>query len=104
MFLGWKRLKVPEIGRNGVNNNIDETPDGEKGIYYVTPCGLKLFDLDSVHRYIVSTRCDLQIDFFDLHPELEVFRQFRADRVLTRVPDISDGEESVPIEAVNAVR
>ncbi|CAF1319673.1 unnamed protein product [Rotaria magnacalcarata] len=71
-------------------------------IIYCAPCGRKLFNEAQVDRYLYVTKSQLSIELFVFDSLVNIKQTFSCDgRIISS--DISDGQENVPIMAVNEV-
>ncbi|XP_051727894.1 histone-lysine N-methyltransferase SETDB1-A isoform X2 [Ctenopharyngodon idella] len=77
-------------------------------IFYRSPCGRSLCDMQEVQEYLFETRCDfLFLEMFCMDPFVLVNRA-RPPSTSTGqphlyLPDISEGKEVVPVPCVNEV-
>ncbi|XP_048058537.1 histone-lysine N-methyltransferase SETDB1-A isoform X2 [Megalobrama amblycephala] len=77
-------------------------------IFYRSPCGRSLCDMQEVQEYLIETRCDfLFLEMFCMDPFVLVNRA-RPPSTSTGqphlyLPDISEGREVVPVPCVNEV-
>jgi len=91
VILGWKRQCTK-------HKNM-----GKRSIYYVSPCGRRLRNLEEVHRYLRVTHSTLEIDFFNFEWYVHVFNHFTPERKFYKIDDISYGKENAPVSCVNSL-
>merc|ERR1719483_1835338 len=91
VILGWKRQCTK-------HKNM-----GKRSIYYVSPCGRRLRNLEEVHRYLRVTHSTLEIDFFNFEWYVHVFNHFTPERKFYKIGDISYGKENAPVSCVNSL-
>ncbi|ROI82007.1 Histone-lysine N-methyltransferase SETDB1-A [Anabarilius grahami] len=77
-------------------------------IFYRSPCGRSLCDMQEVQEYLFETRCDfLFLEMFCMDPFVLVNRtrppSTSSDRPHLYLPDISEGREALPLPCVNEV-
>ncbi|XP_068203468.1 histone-lysine N-methyltransferase eggless-like isoform X1 [Palaemon carinicauda] len=90
---GWSRLVVKQKRKAITKNEI----------YYVTPCGLRLRNIEEVSRYIVNTESNLEIDCFTFETGIEISHEWEPFKKILFIEDITDGEENVKISCVNSL-
>ena len=91
IILGWKR----QVSKH---RNF-----GKRSVYYISPCGRRLRNLEEVHRYLRVTSSTLEIDFFNYEWYVHVFNYFTPERKFYKIDDISYGKENVPVSCVNSL-
>jgi len=91
IILGWRRQLTK-------HKNM-----GKRSIYYVSPCGRRLRNLEEVHRFLRVTHSTLEIDFFNFEWYVHVFNYFTPERKFYKIDDISYGKENVPVSCVNSL-
>ncbi|TRY65109.1 hypothetical protein DNTS_009666 [Danionella cerebrum] len=77
-------------------------------IFYRSPCGRSLCDMEEVQKYLFETRCDfLFLEMFCMDPFVLVNRARPPSTVTNQpflhLPDISMGRELLPVPCVNEV-
>ncbi|KAK9965900.1 hypothetical protein ABG768_004965 [Culter alburnus] len=77
-------------------------------IFYHSPCGQSLCDMQEVQEYLFETRCDfLFLEMFCMDPFVLMNRtrppSTSSDRPHLYLPDISEGREALPLPCVNEV-
>jgi histone-lysine N-methyltransferase SETDB1 len=91
VILGWKR----QITKH---KNF-----GKRSVYYVSPCGRRLRNLEEIHRYLRVTHSTLEIDFFNFEWYVQVYKFFTPERKFYQIDDISYGKENVQVSCVNSL-
>ncbi|CAH8534277.1 unnamed protein product [Dicrocoelium dendriticum] len=76
---------------------------GRQFIIYNAPCGRQLRSLHEVQHFLDRTNSKLTTDLFSFDPDLCINSEFRAEKSLTNIADISYGKENVPVPCVNSV-
>lgn len=77
-------------------------------IFYRSPCGRSLCDLQEVQDYLIETRCDfLFLEMFCMDPFVLVNRarppSTSTGQPYLYLPDISEGREVMPVPCINEV-
>lgn len=90
IYLGWKRLQEYNFSF-------------KKTIIYLTPCGIKLFDLETIFDYLQKTKSILQIDQFNFDPNFTLHMpELDGDFHYVYIKDISKGlEKNQPVSLIN---
>lgn len=91
IILGWRRLLTKH--RN----------HGRRTIFYLAPCGRRIRTLEEILKYLRITECLLEIDFFTFDWWVHVYNEFKPERELCSIKDVSYGKENVPISCVNSL-
>lgn len=91
IVLGWKR----EITKSKSLN--------KRKVLYVAPCGRRLRNMKELHKFLLMTKSNLEIDFFNFDWFLHVMNEFKPVRDSCNIPDLSYGKENVPVPCVNAL-
>ncbi|RWS14609.1 histone-lysine N-methyltransferase: setb1-like protein [Dinothrombium tinctorium] len=74
-----------------------------KEVFYVTPCGLEIYDIEDIEKYLLITRSRLPIDLFTFEP-IELYGDDkRKMRSYYYDKDLSKGLEFQAISVVNSV-
>ncbi|CAF4784122.1 unnamed protein product, partial [Rotaria sp. Silwood1] len=71
-------------------------------IIYCTPCGKKLSNETQVDNYLHTTKSKLTIELFVFDSSVNIRQSYSSDGKIIS-SDISDGQENVPISAVNEI-
>ncbi len=77
-------------------------------IFYRSPCGRSLCDMQEVQEYLFETRCDfLLLEMFCMDPFVLVNRARPPSTSTSEphicLPDISEGREVLPVPCINEV-
>ena len=91
IILGWKRQLTKHMNQ------------GRRTIFYVAPCGRRLRNLEEIHLYLRVTNSKLEIDFFNFEWFVHVFNEWKPERNLCSIPDVSYGKENVAVSCVNSL-
>ncbi|CAL1267317.1 unnamed protein product [Larinioides sclopetarius] len=91
IYVGWER-QIRKFTKVGSKLNI----------MYRTPCGKHLRELQEIQDYLTLVHSRLTIDFFSIDPFVVVFRTFRPREVKYELPDVTKGNENVPVCCVNS--
>ncbi|XP_078669542.1 histone-lysine N-methyltransferase SETDB1-like isoform X2 [Branchiostoma floridae x Branchiostoma belcheri] len=78
-------------------------PGGTRDVSYRTPCARMVRNIRDVSRYLSQTNTDfLSIDQFCFDPYV-MLDNLRPEKYYVKIPDISNGNEDVPISCVNEI-
>lgn len=69
---------------------------------YCTPCGRKLVNESQIDNYLHATKSKLTIELFVLDNKVNLKQYYCPDGKMLD-PDISNGQENVPISVVNEI-
>ncbi|XP_061885660.1 histone-lysine N-methyltransferase SETDB1-B isoform X1 [Entelurus aequoreus] len=73
-------------------------------VIYKAPCGLCLRNMAEIQHYLFQTRCDfIFLEMFCLDPYVLVDRPFLPLRPFYYIPDITGGNEDIPLSCVNEI-
>ncbi|XP_037129045.1 histone-lysine N-methyltransferase SETDB1-B [Syngnathus acus] len=73
-------------------------------VIYKAPCGLCLRNMAEIQRYLFQTTCDfIFLEMFCLDPYVLVDRNFQPLRPFYYIPDITSGNEDIPLSCVNEI-
>ncbi|XP_077433066.1 histone-lysine N-methyltransferase SETDB1-B isoform X1 [Vanacampus margaritifer] len=73
-------------------------------VIYKAPCGLCLRNMAEIQRYLFQTKCDfIFLEMFCLDPYVLVDRNFQPLRPFYYIPDITGGNEDIPLSCVNEI-
>ncbi|KAM9851535.1 histone-lysine N-methyltransferase SETDB1-B-like [Aulostomus maculatus] len=73
-------------------------------VIYKAPCGLCLRNMAEIQHYLFQTRCDfIFLEMFCLDPYVLVDRPFQPQRPFYYFPDITAGNEDIPLSCVNEI-
>ena len=75
----------------------------KKWINYSTPCGRMLRNTSEVDRYLYLTNSQLTLDMFSFDHYIHTDREYEANAKHLSIPDITYGNETVPISCVNCI-
>ncbi|XP_014476372.1 PREDICTED: histone-lysine N-methyltransferase SETDB1 isoform X2 [Dinoponera quadriceps] len=73
----------------------------KKVILYQAPCGIRLRNMEELHRYLRATGSTLSVDLFDFDYWVRAFADFIVEKCFINIKDLSYGVENVPIPCVN---
>ena len=59
--------------------------------------------MEEVHRYLVITRLDMEVDMFSFEFWLRTRDEYQVKQDFIKVKDLSYGAENVPVPVVNSV-
>jgi len=93
IHLGWKR---------DVAVHKDPDAEGNWTVFYTSPCGRRLRNLEEIHAYLRMVHSNLEIDFFAFDCWLNVLNEFVPKPDFLQMKDISHGKERMPISASNS--
>jgi len=93
LHLGWKRE---------VSTHKDPDAEGNWSVFYKSPCGRRLRNLEEIHAYLRMVHSNLEIDFFAFDSWLNVMNEFVPKPDFLQLKDISHGKERMPISASNS--
>ncbi|TRY76583.1 hypothetical protein TCAL_09221 [Tigriopus californicus] len=91
ILLGWRRLLTKH--RN----------HGRRTIFYLAPCGRRIRTLEEILKYLRITGSLLEIDLFTFDWWVHIYNEFKPERELCSIKDVSYGKENVPISCVNSL-
>ncbi|XP_078588015.1 histone-lysine N-methyltransferase SETDB1-like isoform X3 [Branchiostoma floridae x Branchiostoma japonicum] len=78
-------------------------PGGTRDVSYRTPCARMVRNVRDVSWYLMQTKTDfLSIDQFCFDPYV-MLDNMRPEKYFVKIPDISNGNEDVPISCVNEI-
>ena len=93
LHLGWKR---------DVAVHKDPDAEGNWTVFYTSPCGRRLRNLEEIHAYLRMVHSNLEIDFFAFDCWLNALNEFLPNPDFLQMKDISHGKERMPISASNS--
>lgn len=79
-------------------------PSNGRSVVYVAPCGRSIRnDMSEIDRFILATDCPLDVSYFTLEPEIEIFSLMTAAQhpFIKYVNDLSHGRETQPVSVIN---
>lgn len=91
IFFGWFRL-------------FDVKYDHSKQYFYLSPCGIKFYDIEAIFDYLQLTGSKLQIDQFNLDREFVIEEKeshYLGFHVFLN--DISNGKENQAVSLINTI-
>ena len=59
--------------------------------------------MEEVHKYLVITRLDMEVDMFTFEFWLKVRDEYQVNLNSIKVKDLSFGVENVPVPVVNSI-
>ncbi|XP_018338470.1 PREDICTED: histone-lysine N-methyltransferase SETDB1 isoform X2 [Trachymyrmex septentrionalis] len=96
---GLSPLSIPLLC--GWHRQLCKFSKGKKVILYQTPCGVRLRNMEELHRYLLVTNSTLSVDLFDFDYWVRAFADFVVEKCFINIKDLSYGVENVPIPCVN---
>ncbi|KAG5343984.1 SETB1 methyltransferase, partial [Acromyrmex heyeri] len=96
---GLSPLSIPLLC--GWHRQLCKFSKGKKVILYQTPCGVRLRNMEELHRYLRITNSTLSVDLFDFDYWVRAFADFVVEKCFINIKDLSYGVENVPIPCVN---
>lgn len=96
---GLSPLSIPLLC--GWHRQLCKFSKGKKVILYQTPCGVRLRNVEELHRYLRMTNSTLSVDLFDFDYWVRAFADFVVEKCFINIKDLSYGVENVPIPCVN---
>ncbi|KAJ8687450.1 hypothetical protein QAD02_023244 [Eretmocerus hayati] len=96
---GYSPLSIPLLC--GWNRQICKFPKAKKVIVYQAPCGVRLRNMEELHRYLRITKCPMSVDLFEFDHWVHCLAEFVLDKCFVNIKDLSYGVENVPIPCVN---
>ena len=99
---GMNRFVVPFIC--GWNRLYKIRFDHTKQMFYLSPCGKKLFDIETIFDYLQQTGSILQIDQFNLDSNFVIEEdELPQHKYYVFKDDISNGVEVQPVSMINTI-
>ncbi|XP_018652007.1 putative histone-lysine n-methyltransferase, setb1 [Schistosoma mansoni] len=103
-YKGLNPLEIPfHCGWLRYLAKYDPPVNNKCNIIYTAPCGRSLRSMHEVERFLDKTNSQLTADLFSFDSTLIINQEFRAEKTLTNIVDLSYGKENVPIPCVNSV-
>ncbi|CAH8519243.1 unnamed protein product [Schistosoma turkestanicum] len=103
-YKGLNPLEIPfHCGWLRFLAKYDPPVNNKCNIVYTAPCGRSLRSMHEVERFLDKTNSQLTADLFSFDTTLIINQEFRAEKTLTNIVDLSYGKENVPIPCVNSV-
>ncbi|EZA49535.1 hypothetical protein DMN91_006300 [Ooceraea biroi] len=96
---GLSPLSIPLLC--GWHRQLCKFSKGKKVILYQAPCGIRLRNMEELHRYLRLTSSTLSVDLFDFDYWVRAFADFVVEKCFINIKDLSYGVENVPIPCVN---
>ncbi|XP_012530724.1 histone-lysine N-methyltransferase eggless isoform X2 [Monomorium pharaonis] len=96
---GLSPLSIPLLC--GWHRQLCKFSKGKKVILYQTPCGIRLRNMEELHRYLRITNSTLSVDLFDFDYWVRAFADFVVEKCFINIKDLSYGVENIPIPCVN---
>ena len=75
----------------------------KRTVFYVAPCGRRLRNLEETHRYLRMVGSKLEIDFFNYEYFVHVYNEWKPEKEVNVIKDISYGKENVLVSCVNSL-
>lgn len=106
LFRGYNPFAIPMLC--GWSRRVFETSLASNGrsIVYVAPCGRSIRTIDELQVYLSLTESPLDIMYFSMETEVEIFRSITASvmhQCYWFLEDLSQGQETQPISVLNFV-
>ncbi|XP_001603698.1 histone-lysine N-methyltransferase SETDB1 [Nasonia vitripennis] len=98
---GYSPLSIPLLC--GWNRQLCKFPKAKKVILYQAPCGVRLRNMEELHRYLRMTNCPMSVDLFEFDFWVHCLAEFVLDKCFVNIKDLSYGVENVPIPCVNEI-
>lgn len=98
---GYSPLSIPLLC--GWNRQLCKFPKGKKVTLYQAPCGVRLRNMEELHKYLRITRSPMSVDLFDFDYWVHCLAEFVLDKCFVNIKDLSYGVENVPIPCVNEI-
>ncbi|XP_011144404.1 histone-lysine N-methyltransferase eggless isoform X2 [Harpegnathos saltator] len=96
---GLPPLSIPLLC--GWHRQLCKFSKTKKVILYQAPCGIRLRNMEELHRYLRTTNSILSVDLFDFDYWVRAFADFVVEKCFINIKDLSYGVENVPIPCVN---
>ncbi|XP_032664339.1 histone-lysine N-methyltransferase SETDB1 [Odontomachus brunneus] len=96
---GLPPLSIPLLC--GWHRQLCKFSKTKKVILYQAPCGVRLRNMEELHRYLRVTGSTLSVDLFDFDYWVRAFADFVVEKCFINIKDLSYGVENVPIPCVN---
>ena len=93
LHLGWRRQ---------ISTHKDSEVQGNWTVFYITPCGKRLRNMQEVHTMLRTYNTNLTVDMFVFDCWVNVLNVFQASKDLLEMTDISHGVERMAIPACNS--
>lgn len=92
IFFGWRRL-------------YDIKFDHTKQIFYLSPCGIKFYDMETIFDYLQLTRSILQIEMFNLERNFVIEDEDKLpnNKYYASLDDIANDLENQPVSMINTI-
>lgn len=103
-YRGANPLEIP-LRAGWIRTYLKATPPapGRDVISYVAPCGRHIRSDSELEHYLYQTGSQLTTDLFIFDKDVRIDREYRCEKSLIRIADISYKKESVPIPCVNSL-
>lgn len=92
-------LSVPLLC--GWHRQLCKYSKNKKVIIYQAPCGIRLRNMEELHRYLRMTDSILSVDLFDFDYWVRAFADFIVEKCFINIKDLSYGVENISIPCVN---
>nr|CAH8853490.1 unnamed protein product [Trichobilharzia regenti] len=103
-YKGLNPLEIPfHCGWLRYLATYEPSMDNKCSIFYSAPCGRRLRSMHEVERFLDWTNSQLTADLFSFDNTVVINQEFRAEKTLTHIADLSYGKENVPVPCVNSV-
>ena len=92
LHLGWRRE---------VSTHKDSEVLGNWTVFYISPCGKRMRNMEEVHTMLSIYKSNLTVDLFVFDCWVNVLNEFQASKDLLCMADISHGVERTAVPACN---
>lgn len=76
-----------------------------RSVVYRAPCGRLIRNIKEIHKFLMNTKCSLNVDNFDFNAEIDVAKVYGVVNKAACplfIPDLAEGKEGMKIPVVNA--
>lgn len=80
---GYSPLSIPLLC--GWNRQTSKFPKGKKTIIYQAPCGVRLRNMEELHRYLRLTKCPMSVDLFEFEFWVHCLAEFVLDKCFVNI-------------------
>lgn len=80
---GYSPLSIPLIC--GWYRQLCKFPKGKKVILYQAPCGIRVRNIEELHRYLRITESSISVDLFDFDYWVRAFADFIVDKCFINI-------------------
>ena len=80
---GYSPLSIPLLC--GWNRQLCTFPKGKKVIIYQAPCGVRLRNMEELHRYLRLTKSPMSVDLFEYDYWVHCLAEFVLDKCYVNI-------------------